>query len=197
MSNCTFKCFKSGYKFKRILSRDIFYSALSTRPRGHPDFRFSLCPLWKINILLQFLLSLLFSLPSSLSPALLLFSPVPRGGQRRGKAPLPTLYCPNVISSHSSVPASTLRGEAGCRCEGGDESAVIDKLNYRQSQIPPGPFSLGYREISSAILPVLIKFSQDVSWNISALKRTKEITFYSRDCARQIVPPWKWTEFLL
>lgn len=131
--------------FSQPFSVDISL-AYPVSPCGHSHFLYSHCLLlWKSNTLLQFflfLLSLSLSLapPFPLSPVLLLFSPAPSGGERRGEALLPTLYCPNVISSHSSVPASSLSGEAGCWWEGGDESTLIDKLNYRQSQFPPDLF---------------------------------------------------------
>lgn len=60
------------------------------------------------------------------------FLPHPR--KRRRKV-LP-LDCPNVISAHSSVPASGPADRKDAAEEGCDEGALIDKLNYQQSQNP-------------------------------------------------------------
>lgn len=80
--------------------------------------------------------------------------PYPR--KRRRKV-LP-LDCPNVISAHSSVPASGQADRKDAAEEGCDEGALIDKLNYQQSQNPSAFFYLAWREIFSAIIPAVMKF---------------------------------------
>lgn len=55
--------------------------------------------------------------------------------RKRRRKVLP-LDCPNVISAHSSVPASGPAERKDAAEEGCDEGALIDKLNYQQSRNP-------------------------------------------------------------
>lgn len=122
----------------------LYFCCSFSLSRGHAHFLFSLCPLWKINIVLPFFppfLSLSLSPSFSLSPVLLLFSSVPRGGERGEKRPhcwLCTVQMLFHLIHQCQLLPSAERQDAGER--GGDESALIDKLNYWQSPIPPGPF---------------------------------------------------------
>lgn len=127
-----------------------------------------------------------------------IFSPTPARGE--GRSCLLTVQ----MSAHSSVPASGPAERKDAAEEGCDEGALIDKLNYQQSQNPWAFFFyLAWREIFSAIIPAVMKFLLEMSRETRRTPRGQRKSQFcvalNWVCAAEFVVEggWMWSHWRL